>query len=642
MPLSRAIEPISDDDAAIRAALEDALVPPLLPALVHLTGDLTLLRPELRTNPAQVLEEQGGLTPQQQADTRELALRTLTEFRDGGCQQAPPPSTEDLRAILEFVTGGAATDEHLPLLVEELAPGDTDPRGPDWHKDEIAPDVPFLVAVIGAGMSGLLAAHRLHQAGVPFVVIDKNEDVGGTWFENTYPGARVDVPNHFYSFSFAQRHDWPQFFSTQEVLLEYFRDCVEDFALRDHIRFRTEVLSATFDDKRALWVLRLRTPDGGEEDLEAQAVVSAVGQLNRPHMPDIDGIEDFEGPSFHSARWDHDVDLTAKRVAVIGTGASAAQFVPEIAPDVSELLVFQRTPPWFFPTPEYHDEVPEGLRWMFRHVPHYSEWHRFWQFWASSEGLLPACRVDPHFQPQDRAVSAANDEVRVLLTAYLEDQFGDDPELFEKVLPTYPPASKRVLRDNGIWARTLKRDNVRVLTDKILEITPGGISTVDGDEYEVDVIIYGTGFHASKFLTPMRVVGRGGVDLHDHWDGNARAYLGITVPRFPSLFLLYGPNTNIVVNGSIIWFSECEVHYLVNSVRMLLEGRHRAMDPRPDVHDEYNVRIDEGNLQMAWGASSVNTWYKSPSGRVAQNWPFSMLEYWQQTRQPDPADYELL
>ena len=642
MPLSRAIEPISDDDAAIRAALEDALVPPLLPALVHLTGDLTLLRPELRTNPAQVLEEQGGLTPQQQADTRELALRTLTEFRDGGCQQAPPPSTEDLRAILEFVTGGAATDEHLPLLVEELAPGDTDPRGPDWHKDEIAPDVPFLVAVIGAGMSGLLAAHRLHQAGVPFVVIDKNEDVGGTWFENTYPGARVDVPNHFYSFSFAQRHDWPQFFSTQEVLLEYFRDCVEDFALRDHIRFRTEVLSATFDDKRALWVLRLRTPDGGEEDLEAQAVVSAVGQLNRPHMPDIDGIEDFEGPSFHSARWDHDVDLTAKRVAVIGTGASAAQFVPEIAPDVSELLVFQRTPPWFFPTPEYHDEVPEGLRWMFRHVPHYSEWHRFWQFWASSEGLLPACRVDPDFQPQDRAVSAANDEVRVLLTAYLEDQFGDDPELFEKVLPTYPPASKRVLRDNGIWARTLKLDNVRVLTDKILEITPGGISTVDGDEYEVDVIIYGTGFHASEFLTPMRVVGRGGVDLHDHWDGNARAYLGITVPRFPSLFLLYGPNTNIVVNGSIIWFSECEVHYLVNSVRMLLEGRHRAMDPRPDVHDEYNVRIDEGNLQMAWGASSVNTWYKSPSGRVAQNWPFSMLEYWQQTRQPDPADYELL
>ena len=239
-------------------------------------------------------------------------------------------------------------------------------------------------------------------------------------------------------------------------------------------------------------------------------------------------------------------------------------------------------------------------------------------------------------------MSEANDGIRMLLTEYLREQCADTEGLFEKMLPDYPPFAKRFVRDSGIWPATFKREDTELETAGIERITARGVRTRDGREIEADVIIYGTGFQASDFLTPMKVVGRGGRELHDAWDGDARAYLGITVPGFPNLFLCYGPNTNIVVNGSIIYFSECEIDYMVDSIRMLLEGGHRAMDCRGDVHDAYNRRIDEANVQRAWGAASVNTWYRNARGRISQNWPFTLLDYWRQTRRADPADYELL
>ena len=491
-------------------------------------------------------------------------------------------------------------------------------------------------------MSGLLAAHRLVQAGVPFVVLEKNADVGGTWLENTYPGCRVDNPNHLYSYSFAQKHSWPQHFSTQEALLDYFRTCADELGLRPHIRFGTEVLAASFSDERCCWTLQVRAADGTEEELSAHVLISAVGQLNRPKLPDIVGRERFEGPAFHSARWDHGVDLAGRRVAVIGTGASAAQLIPAIAGEVGELWIFQRTPNWLAPTPDYHDEVAAGQRWLYTHVPYYSQWHRFLIFWRMGDGVLPTVRVDPDWEPKDRAVGMMNELTRQLLVAYLEAQLADRPDLLPKVVPTYPVGAKRILRDNGVWAEALKRDGVHLVTEKITEITPKGIVTGDGEEHEVDVIIYGTGFQASHFLTPMKITGRGGVDLHEQWGTDARAYLGITVPGFPNLFCLYGPNTNIVINGSIVYFSECEVRYVMGCLRLLLATGHRALDCRRDVHDAYNERVDAENALMAWGASSVNSWYKSDSGRVSQNWPFTLLEFWQLTLQPDAADYELL
>ena len=413
------------------------------------------------------------------------------------------------------------------------------------------------------------------------------------------------------------------------------------FGLRPFIRFGTEVISASFDESSKTWRLRTRSSDG-EQSLEADAIVSAVGQLNRPKLPEIGGRDAFRGAAFHSAQWRHDLDFTGKRVVVIGTGASAVQFIPVIAEQAAAVTILQRTANWFFPAPLYHERVADGLEWLFQHVPTYAHWYRFWLFWRGTEALLPACQVDPSWEPQERSVSAANDFFRELLAAYIQAEFADRPDLFEKVLPTYPPASKRIVVDNGTWARTLKRPNVHLVTEKIESITAGGVVTADGVEHAADIIVYATGFQASRFLTPVKVLGRDGIDMHRQWDGNARAYLGITVPNFPNFFFLYGPNTNIVVNGSIIYFSECEVNYVVGCVKLLLESRRRAMDPRRDVHDAYNEKIDAGNKMMTWGASSVNSWYKSDSGRVAQNWPFGLLEYWEQTREPDPNDYELL
>jgi 4-hydroxyacetophenone monooxygenase len=250
--------------------------------------------------------------------------------------------------------------------------------------------------------------------------------------------------------------------------------------------------------------------------------------------------------------------------------------------------------------------------------------------------------VDPEWPHQQRSVSALNDALRVLLTEAIEAQYDDRPDLLPKVVPTYPPAAKRIIVDNGVWAQTLKRPDVTLTTDAIDRITPEGIVTEDGRLHPADVIIYGTGFQPSRFLTPMKVVGRGGVDLHHRWDGDARAYLGITVPGFPNFFLLYGPNTNIVVNGSIIWFSECEVRYVMDHLRTVLAGGHRALDVKPEVHDRYNRQVDAENLRMVWGVADVNSWYRNAKGRVAQNWPFPLVDYWERTRAIDPGDYDVI
>ncbi|MEX2081382.1 MAG: NAD(P)/FAD-dependent oxidoreductase, partial [Dehalococcoidia bacterium] len=385
---------------------------------------------------------------------------------------------------------------------------------------------------------------------------------------------------------------------------------------------------------------KVKSP-AGEETIESQALISAVGQLNRPKMPDIAGITSFEGPYFHSAQWDHSVDLTGKVVAVIGSGASASQLIPEVAIQARELKVFQRTPNYYVPVPNYHDAVPDGLQWLFRHIPGYAQWYRFWLFWTSAEGLLAMAEVAPDWQPGQPSLGPKNDELRMMLSAYLQASFADRPDLLEKVLPQYPPASKRIVLDNGIWVQALHRENVQLITELIDEVTPRGIRTSDGVEHEVDVIVYATGFQASHFLTPMKVSGRNGADLHQTWDGDARAYMGITLPQFPNFFMLYGPNTNIVVNGSIVYFSECEVQYLMACLRMLLERGATSLECKQDVHDAYNERIDAGNLRMAWGVAEVPSWYRNEKGRSAQNWPFTLLEYWKQTREANPADYVL-
>jgi 4-hydroxyacetophenone monooxygenase len=496
------------------------------------------------------------------------------------------------------------------------------------------------VLVIGAGMSGLLTGIRLSQAGVNFEIIDKNAEVGGTWFENTYPGCRVDNSNHMYSYSFEPNHAWPQFFSPQPELLKYFKGICDKYGLRKHIRFETLVETCVWDDRKDFWRVTLRTKDGSREVVEANAVISAVGQLNRPRYPDIEGRDSFAGVAFHSAEWRHDVDLTGKRVAVIGTGASAFQFIPEIAPKVAHLTVFMRNPPWALPVAHYHESVPEGFKWLLDNVPYYDKWYRFFLFWTTTEGFLPMVKSDPAWN-DTKAVSQVNAELREMVAQYLAAQVADRPDLVEKVIPSYPIGGKRAVLDNGVWLGALKRENVDLVTEKVTKITPKGIVTADGKEHEVDVLIYGTGFQASNFLSFYKVTGKGGRELHDQWGGDARAYLGITVPDFPNFFIIYGPNTNIVVNGSIIFFSEAAVRYIVGCLRLLAETGARAMEVKRSVHDAFNVKVDEANKGWAWGSPHVSSWYKNQFGRVSQNWPFGLIDYWRATLAPNPDDFVL-
>ena len=319
---------------------------------------------------------------------RAQALEILKTYRDGGCKLPQAPSMDQVREMMAFLVGESLPDDYGQFLMGELSLDGGDPYAQPGMED-ISPEKrrAFHVIIIGAGMSGILAAHRLKEAGISFTVIEKNGSIGGTWFENTYPGCRVDTPNHIYSYSFKPKN-WPKYYSPQNVLLKYFNQCADEFGIRPHIRFNTSVESAEFDEKTYTWRVQVESADGVSQVLEAQAVISAVGQLNRPRLPDIEGRETFKSTSFHSARWEHGHDLTDKRVAVIGTGASAFQFIPEIAKQAGEVFVFQRTPNWIAIEPVYHDDIPEGKHWLLNHVPFYAKWFRVFRFWHNAEGVL--------------------------------------------------------------------------------------------------------------------------------------------------------------------------------------------------------------------------------------------------------------
>ena len=625
------------DHPDLEAAVAAAEVHPLLCAVAQRTGDLSVLRDEFAPDQTQLLQPGRGLGPEQEAEARRIAAEALAAHQEAG-RPEHALTRDELRRIFGFLVGADAVDQWESFLMEELAPEGTDPRAPSWHLDDVGGS--FRCAVIGAGASGLAAAHRLRQTGIAVTVFEKNTEVGGTWLENVYPGCRVDVPNQLYSFSFAQTNDWASRFSAQPDLLAYLQGLAKELGLGPSIRFGSEVTEARYDDLAHTWALTVRTADGTETDEEFDAVVCAVGQLNRPSFPKIPGRETFEGPSFHSAAWDDTVELTGRRVAVIGTGASAAQFVPLIAGDVAHLDVFQRTPPWLLPTDNYGDPFPPEFHDLLARLPNYGRWERIMQFWLLHEGLLVAARVDPEWDGETEAVSAANDVVRSMLLDVLRAQVPDD-ELYEKMVPHFPPFAKRALRDDGRWAAACSSDNTDLVTTPIESISPRGVRTVDGVEHPAEVLIYGTGFTASDFVAPMRVFGEEGVELNEEWGGDAMAYLGITVPGFPNFFMLYGPNTNLVINGSILIMVECQVHYAVESIGRLLRSGHRAMSCRRDVHERYAAEMEEGNSKMVWGVADVPTWYRNKNGRVTQNWPLDLHTYWSRTLEPDLGDYEL-
>jgi cation diffusion facilitator CzcD-associated flavoprotein CzcO len=473
--------------------------------------------------------------------------------------------------------------------------------------------------IIGAGFGGIGMAIKLDRAGFrDVVVLEKADALGGTWRDNTYPGAACDVPSHLYSFSFERKTDWSRRFPPQDEILDYLWEVARKYGVLKKIRFGTEVTEARFDEDAALW----RVSTSGGDQVSARVLISACGQLNRPVMPPIPGIDSFTGTSFHSARWDHGTDLTGKRVGVIGTGASAIQIIPEIAEPAAHLTIFQRSAPYVVDKPDRP----------------YRAWEK-----AILERLpgaydLSRARIYASFESRALGFIKYPKLMRLLEKRFrkqLEDQI-NDPVLREKLVPDYPMGCKRILLSSDYYP-TLNRDDVDLVTEPIDRVTPSGIRTRDGREHQLDVIAHATGFAASDFLAPMKIVGRDGRELNEEWRHGALAHLGIVVSGFPNLFLLYGPYTNLGHN-SIIYMLESQFRYVEGCVRALRDARLEWIDVRPDVQDDFGREMRERLRTTVWDAG-CDSWYQNADGVVTNNWPGFTFAYRRATRRPDPRHF---
>ncbi len=476
----------------------------------------------------------------------------------------------------------------------------------------------FSISVVGTGFSGLGMAIRLKQEGEEdFVLLERAGDIGGTWRDNTYPGCRCDVPSHLYSFSFAPNPNWSSTFSPQPEILDYLRDCAERYGVMPHVRFETELEEARWDTEEELW--RIETSSG---PLTANVLVAAQGPLSDPSLPEVPGIDSFEGAAFHSAQWDHDHDLTGERVAVIGTGASAIQFVPEIQPDVAGLHVFQRTAPWVIP----HRNRPMK-RWeraLYRLFPPAQLAMRAGIYWARESFVL---------QFRRRAVGKLLERISL---RHLHDQI-EDPELRDKLTPDYRMGCKRILPTDE-WYPALAKPNVEIVTGGVTEIRPHSVVAEDGTEREVDTIIFGTGFHVTDVPIADRISGRDGRTLAEVWKGSMEAYKGTTIAGYPNLFFLVGPNTGLG-HTSIVFMIESQIAYVLDALRTMRRSGARTVEVREDVQAAYNAELDRMTEGTVWVSGGCTSYYIDRNGHNSALWPTYTWPFRRRLREFDAAAY---
>ena len=478
------------------------------------------------------------------------------------------------------------------------------------------------LVIIGSGFAGLGMAIQLKKAGYhDFVILEKDDDLGGTWRDNRYPGCACDVPSHMYSFSYELNPDWSRMFAPQEEIWAYLRRCADKYELAPHIRFGSTVDALEWDDEARHW--RVVLTDGTV--LTPKAVVSGMGALHVPSLPSIPGAERFAGTMFHSARWDRTCDLTGKRVAVIGTGASAVQFVPQIAEDVESLRVFQRTPPWIQPKPDF--VLPGWARGVFRYVPGAQRAFRNAIYWVLEARAL-GFTIDPKLMAPQEKVARAHIARQV-----------PDPVLRAKVTPDYTIGCKRILLSSDYYP-ALTRPNVDVVTEGIAEITETGLVTADGTAHDVDVIIYGTGFKVTDALADQHIVGRGGQKIQDAWADGIEAHHGITIAGFPNLFMLLGPNTGLGHN-SVVFMIESQVQHVLSCLRLLSEEKAEAIEVRPRAQRRFNDRLQRRLRKAVWNEGGCKSWYLDEHGVNRTIWPGFSFEYWARTRRARRRDYDL-
>jgi 4-hydroxyacetophenone monooxygenase len=625
-------------DLDLASAIAEADIRCLLMVLVHMTGDERWLEPPYKPkrDVRLIPDPDAGVPPEIQDEIRAAVLKLFTH---GDPQPViTDPGDELLLRMMRACLGEKVAPEYSPLMREEMGFVAREARWSQQPSNQALAHQHVLI--VGAGVCAIALAVNLDHLGIPYTIVEKNAELGGTWYINRYPGCGVDTPNHSYSYSFGSRNPWTRYFCQREELLDYLKKVADEHGIRAHLRLNTQLTSSRWDESKQRWISTLKT-ESGEETFESTALVSAIGQLNDPSRAEFKDEAKFAGQILHSALWSDDVRLDGKRVAVIGTGATSMQLVPAIADRVASVAVFQRTAQWARPVEGYSDPISEGARWLLAHLPFYVQWYRFNMFWRYGDGLLPFLRKDPDWPHPDRAVNKGNDRHREELTDFILSELKDRPDLIGKCVPGYPPYGKRILLDNN-WYKTLTRPNVELVSDGIDRFTHDGILTEGGKERPFDIIVVATGFKVTEMAARLDITGRDGKNLRDKWTGdNPTAYLGLTVPDFPNLFCMLGPNSGPAHGGSVIFQSECQSRYISACLIEMVERGIAAIDVRQEVHDDYIRKVDAEHETMIWTHPGMTTYYRNKSGRVFSAMPWRFVDYWSMTHDADLDRYRL-
>ena len=634
-PLSNPPMPAAEvNRTLLKDGIANANIPALLMVLYQMTGEATWLQEPFAPGRSPGLDDNdsGQLPDEVQTQIRMAAEEAIEAWLAGRPLAIERPTNLRLAEMLSV-----AMTEHVP---EEY--GDIVAAGMGYDLEptaDAAITADKTAIVIGGGVSGICAGIELGKLGIDYTLFEKNEDFGGTWFENRYPGCGVDTPSLTYTFS-CRPNDWSMYFPLRDEIEGYLLDTAREFGLYDKARFRTHVEEARWNTATDQWDVTITTPDGKRETHSADYLFSAVGILNIPKFPQIDGLDEFAGEVYHTSRWPAEADLSGKRVAVIGNGASGMQVAPAIADEVSRMTIFARSKQWAAPFPQFRKKVPEGVRYLMQVVPLYRAWLEQRLSWTFNDRVHGTLFRDPEWEHPERAVNEINDAHRRVFTRYVEEQLQDRPELIERVLPEYPPFAKRMLLDNG-WFRTIKKPHVDLIPEHLAKVQGNTLFTSSGETVEADVIILATGFQTTNVLGSYDIVGREGQLLRDHWgEDNASAYLGTLVPGFPNFFILLGPNVGSGHGGSMIRNIENQMHFAGQVVQCAEAQEASTVEVKETAYTDYSRRIDDAHDRLVWTHPGTENWYRNSQGRVVAITPWRNDAFWRMTRSPDEADLQ--
>ncbi len=619
------------DEAFIRRAVEACDLAALRVALYQATGDAELAG----FGPVVALD------PADQARLKERAVHLLAT-RSGRFERRVP-SDDELRELMDLVLGVPTRDEHFEVRRKFLA---FTPYPFQFERPPGAAPVPegFEVAIIGAGPAGIAMAVQLGRLGIPYTLYDRRDEIGGTWSIHKYPDIRVDTLSITYEFSFDDEYPWSEYFARGEEVRRYLELMADKYGVREHVRLEHDLEDARFDEESSTWHLRFQGPKGERVGRDANVVVSAAGVFAKTKRPDIPGVDEFEGTILHPTQWTDDIDVRGKRVAVFGNGSTGVQLLAPVAREAAHVSVFQRTPQWIAPRPNYGRAVEPEVRWLFDNLPGYWNWCRYTSIinlmtWHE-DYLIP----DPEWEKQGGYITQKSEQLRDFMVDYIKEQIGDRPDLLEKLVPDYAPMVRRPVVDNG-WYQALTRDNVDLVTAGVERITKKGIETADGKHHEVDLIVFATGFEVDQFLWPATYHGEQGLNLREYWgERSPRAYLSMMVPHFPNFFMLYGPNSQPVSGGVSLpsWF-QIYAAYIAQCLHAMFEGGHAKVAVDEDAFEAHNADLDAVASELAFlkDTRSVDrNYYVGADRRLVVNTPYETAELYAMMKEPKLDELE--